>query len=100
MLPGGGAPSPFRRMEQLLAEIRAHLDARARESRIREFSLPRLAAALLQALVVGLIVWAASDWVFAVDPASLWIKLGFAAVLELGVIAALLACLLAGNEPR
>jgi hypothetical protein len=87
-------------MEQLLAEIRANLDARTRESRVREFSLPRLAAALLQALVVGLVFWALSDWVFGVDSASLWIKLGFAAVLELGVIAALLACLLGANEPR
>jgi hypothetical protein len=90
-MPRSDPDNPFRRMEQLLAEIRAHLDASARETRIRQFSLARLAAALLQALVVGLVVWSLSDWLFAMEPAGLGIKLGFAAVFELGVIAALLA---------
>lgn len=80
----------LQRIERLLAEVRAHLDATARESRVREFSLARLIGALLQALVVGLVVWALSDWVFAIEPLPLLVKLAFAAVLQLVVITTLL----------
>ncbi len=87
--PAAG-PDALQRMERLLAEIRAHFDATARERRVREFSLARLIGSLLQALVVGLVVWALSDWVFAIEPLPLLVKLAFAAVLQLIVISTLL----------
>ena len=44
----------------------------------------------MQALVVGLLAWSLSDWVFQVPAEGLFIKLAFAAVLQLIAMTALL----------
>ena len=54
-----------------------------RERRHKEFSPARLVASLLQALVVGLLLWALSDWAFGEPGDVLLTKLAFAAVLQL-----------------
>jgi hypothetical protein len=71
------------RSEALLQDIRAALDADIREQRHREFSPVRLVGALCQSLVVGLLLWALSDWIFGEPVGYLQIKLAFAAVLQL-----------------
>ncbi len=85
------APAEHRaRVERLLEEIRGALDARARDKRYKEFSATRLVGAVLQALVVGLMAWSLSDWVFQLPAEGLFIKLAFAAVLQLIAMTALL----------
>jgi len=78
----------LRRIEELLAEIRARLDTVAQLQQHREFSLARLIGAVLQALVVGLIIAAFADWAFQAPPVQQLIKLLFAGVLQLGVLTA------------
>ena len=85
------APAEHRaRVERLLEEIRGALDAKARDDRYKEFSVTRMAGSVLQALVVGLMAWSLSDWVFQLPAEALFIKLGFAAVLQLTAMTALL----------
>ncbi len=74
-----------------LEAIQERIDARDRVSQHREFSIARMMAPILQAVVVGLAAWAASDWAFSSDPMWIIVKLGFAAVLQIGVLAAVLA---------
>ena len=79
-----------KRVERLLEEIRGALDASARDRGYKEFSPTRLIGALLQALVVGLLAWALSDWIFQLPSEALFIKLAFAMVLQLTALTALL----------
>lgn len=77
------------RVERLLGDMRGVLNSAASESRHREFSAGRLIGSILQALVLGLVLWALSDWVFGEDAQHLLIKLAFAAVFQLGALTAL-----------
>jgi hypothetical protein len=79
----------LRRIERLLVDIRGHLEATARAHRHRDFSLSRLVAALLQALVVGLVIAALADWAYQTPPGAQLVKLAFAGVLQLGALTAL-----------
>ena len=76
------------RLEHLLVGVRSVLDAQVRESRHREFSPARLLGSLLQALVIGLLLWAVSDWAFGEPSEVLLIKLAFAAVFQLVALTA------------
>lgn len=94
-LPSGGRRSPagdilaaLERLEQVLGRMRSALELRVREERHLEFSPARLIGAVVQALVVGLVLWALSDWVFAEPPVALLTKLAFAGVLQLGALTA------------
>jgi hypothetical protein len=78
----------LRRIERQLADWPARQAASVPPRRRRELPLARLVGALLQALVVGLIVAALSDWAFEAPPGNLLIKLAFASVLQLGVLTA------------
>ena len=80
----------LQRIEQGLAEIRRSLDGMARERRHREFSPARLIGSILQAFVVGLVLWSVSDWVFGEPRDALLVKIAFAAVLQLGALTAFL----------
>jgi len=83
----------LRRMEQALDEIRGRLEATARARQHREFSLPRLLAALCQMLVVGLVGVALADWTYQGPSARLLVELALAGVLQLGALTAyVLAC--------
>jgi hypothetical protein len=81
------AVATLHRIEHTLDEIRRTLQNTAREQRHREFSPARLIASVLQALVIGMVLWALSDWVFEEPRESLLVKLSFAAVLQLGALA-------------
>lgn len=77
------------RIEQVLGDIRGRLDALDRERRYRSFSLALLAAAVLQALVIGFLLAALADWLFysdTVQAGAVLVKLGFAAVLQLAAL--------------
>ena len=76
------------RIERRLSEIRVLLDQEQRQHQHRDFPLARLLGAVLQALVVGLLAWACSDWVFQSDSDRILVKLGFAAVLQLAALSA------------
>jgi hypothetical protein len=71
------------RIERSLDALRAAVDRFAREERHHDFSALRLFGAVAQALVLGLLCWALSDWIFGVDKSVLMTKLGFATVLQL-----------------
>jgi ABC-type transport system involved in cytochrome bd biosynthesis fused ATPase/permease subunit len=86
-LPPDVAPA-FERMERLLRQIRGALDTTAREAKYRDFSALRLVGAILQVFVVGLVVMALLDWIFAASAGSLLIKLAFATVLQLSALTA------------
>lgn len=78
-------------MEKHLSQIRGALDAAARESEHREFSIGRLIGAILQVIVAGLVALALLDWLLAAPSDSLdslFIKLAFAAVLQLSALTA------------
>jgi len=87
---------PVARLEERLTQIRDLLDTAEREQRHKEFSAARLTGALAQALVVALLAWALSDWVFALPPETVLVKLGFAAVLQLAALTAFVV----GREGR
>lgn len=78
----------LRRLERGLDELRGLLEANARVQRHREFSFARLAGAVLQALVVGLLMLALSDWFFQADVGQLLVKLALAGVLQLATLTA------------
>lgn len=86
-LPPEVAPA-FERMERLLRQIRGALDTAAREAKYRDFSPLRLAGAVLEVFVAGLVVMALLDWIFAAPAGSLLIKLAFAIVLQLSALTA------------
>lgn len=99
--PGSAAPSDealtLARLEKLVGEIRAAVDAGLREQRHKEFSPARLVGAILQVLVVGLVAMAAMDYLFQVPVGQLVIKLAFALVLQTMVLTAFV---LAGEGRR
>ena len=74
------------RVERTLVELRRSVDTGVRERRHREFSAARLIGSILQALVLGLVLWALSDWLFAEPREGLLVKLAFAGVLQLGAL--------------
>jgi len=78
------------RIEHALDEVRAAMDTTVREHRHREFSAVRLVGSITQALVVGLLLWALSDWVFEEPPGAVLTKLAFATVLQLAALTAFL----------
>jgi hypothetical protein len=80
------AVATLHRIEHTLEEIRRTLQSTAREQRHREFSPARLIASVLQALVIGMVLWALSDWVFEEPREGVLMKLAFAAVLQLGAL--------------
>ncbi len=77
------------RIENNLAEVRAHVNATNRESRHKQFSFTLLAGGIAQAVVMALLVWALSDVIFVsgtsgAAPLGLpLVKLAFAGVLQL-----------------
>jgi|GEM_PF-2162022 hypothetical protein len=77
------------RLERTLDEVRGGLDARVRQERHREFSLAWAVGAVVQVLVVGLELWALSDWVFG-EYGQILYKLSFAGVLQVGALTAFL----------
>jgi len=78
------------RIERSLDDIRRALSATVREDRHAQFSLARLVGAILQALVVGWLLWGVSDWAFGEPSETLRTKLGFAAVFQLVALTAFL----------
>ncbi len=76
------------RVEQLLVEIRDRLDLLTRDRRHVEFSVARLVASLVQALVIGLLLAAIADWLFSAPFSAAILKLAFAAVLQLAALTA------------
>ena len=77
------AAAAIGRLEGLVREIRGAFDAAARERQHREFSIARLLAAMSQALAIGLLLWAALDWLLQGESAAVIVKLSFATVLQL-----------------
>lgn len=88
------AAAAIGRLEGLLREIRGALDASAREQEHREFSIARLLAAIAQGLSIGLLLWAALDWLMPGEPGqgagqgAAGLKLLFAIVLQLMALTA------------
>jgi hypothetical protein len=80
----------LQRVEKDLGQIRGLLDASVREERHRDFSLARLLGSAAQALMVGLLLWIVSDWVFGEPRDVLTLKVAFAAVLQLVALTAFL----------
>jgi hypothetical protein len=78
----------LRRIERMLDEIHGAFETSARAHHFHHFSLARLSGALLQSLVVLLIVFALSDWVYAASEGKQLVKLAFAGVLQLGALTA------------
>ncbi len=76
------------RVEKLLREIRDLLDVSARESQYKDFAMMRAAGAVLQAIVVGLLLWALSDAFFHAGAGAILVKLQFATLLQLGALTA------------
>jgi hypothetical protein len=76
------------RIERLLAEMRATLDALAREQRHERFSAARMVGVLLQVLAGGLLVLAAVDWIL--HPAGAWLlsTIGLAVFFQLAALTA------------
>lgn len=81
----------LQRIERTLGEIRAVMDAGAREERYKEFSLPRLIAPVAQLIALALVLFALLDWVFGREVGWLLAKLGFACVVQLVALTAVLA---------
>lgn len=81
----------LQRIERTLGEIRAVLDAGAREERYKEFSLPRLIAPLAQLGALALLLFALLDWVFGREVGWLLAKLGFACAVQLVALTATVA---------
>lgn len=73
---------------RLLTEIRDQLDSQRRWHEHQEFSPARLIGGFLQVVVVPLVLWAASDWVFGYAYNEIFTKLGFALVLQLMALSA------------
>ena len=103
--PGGKPAAPdspveadvlLARIEKSLSEVRAHMNASARESRHKEFSFTLLAGGIAQAIVLALLIWALSDMIF-MDGSSgetvglPLVKLAFAGVLQLVALTAFVA---------
>ena len=80
----------LQRIERVLGEIRGVLDAAERERQHKEFSSLRLIGAILQVIVGGLVALAVLDWVFEAQVEALFVKLAFAAVLQLIALTAFL----------
>jgi len=80
----------LQRIERVLGEIRGALDAAERERQHKEFSSLRLIGAILQVIVGGLVALAVLDWVFEAQVETLFVKLAFAAVLQLIALTAFL----------
>lgn len=76
------------RIERLLQNIRAGLDASLREQRHEQFSTRRLVGAILQTLVGGLLGLAILDWMFNAPPAAMYTKLAFAGVFQMTALTA------------
>ncbi len=85
------------RLEKLVGEIHAALDARLREQKHKDFSPAWLGGAILQVLVVGLVVMAGMDCLFQLPVGRPVLKLAFALVLQ-GM--ALTAFVVAGEGRR
>jgi len=85
------------RMEGMMSDMRAALDAESREADFRSGSLLPIAAAVLQVLAGGAVALALLDALLSAGAAVTLVKLGFATVFQLAVIAALLA---ARSNPR
>jgi hypothetical protein len=84
------------RIEKSLSEVRAHMNASARESRHKEFSFTLLAGGIAQAIVIALLIWALSDMVFIGGSSGETVglplvKLAFAGVLQLVALTAFVA---------
>lgn len=101
--PSGEPPAPsdaassLLRIEKLIGEIRAGLDARFREHAHKDFSPAWLAGAILQVLVVGLVAMAGTDCLFQAPVGRPVLKLAFALVLQ---AMALTAFVVAGGGRR
>lgn len=80
----------LRRIDRVLGEIRGALDAAERERQHKEFSSLRLIGAILQVVVGGLVALAVLDWIFEARVEALFVKLAFAAVLQLIALTAFL----------
>jgi len=76
------------RVERLLREIHAMLDAGVRDQEHHSFSLSLLVGSILQVVVAGLIALALLDWIFGAPSDALLLKLAFAAVLQLCALTA------------
>ena len=76
------------RMERELSQMRAAVEATARERQHQEFSPVRLIGSIVQALVIGLVLWALSDWAFGEPHGVLQTKLAFAVVLQIAALTA------------
>lgn len=81
----------LRQLEQAVNQVREQLDRISRERTHRDFSIARLLGAMLQAIVIGLLVVAVADWVFAAPPARQLVTLAFAGVLQLAALTAISA---------
>ncbi len=80
-----------RQLEQTHHQVREQLDRISHERAYRDFSMLRLLAAMLQAIVIGLLVVAVADWVYGVSAARQLVTLAFAGVLQLGTLTAVSA---------
>ncbi len=80
----------LQRIDRVLGEIRGALDATERERQHKEFSSLRLIGAILQVVVGGLVALAVLDWIFEARVEALFVKLAFAAVLQLIALTAFL----------
>lgn len=74
------------RLQTAVEEIRGRFETLSRERRHREFSPARLIGALLQAVVIGFVLLALSDWVYGAHEGPILVKLAFAAVFQLGAL--------------
>lgn len=87
----GDPASSLERIDRTLRDIRAILDAQVREQQHREFSAAQLVGAVLQAVVVGLLVLALLDWLYQWGVTRTYVKLAFAAVLQMMALTAFVA---------
>jgi hypothetical protein len=84
----GDLLAAIRRIEKRLGELHGSVEALVRERQHREFSIAALAGSLLQVVVVGFLFAALADWIYGGPPARQLVKIGFAAVLQLGALTA------------
>lgn len=81
---------PPSRSERLLEEIRDLIDATVRERTHKEFSYVWMAGGVAQVLVLGLLLLAALELIFDRLGTATFVKLEFAAVLQLVALTAFL----------
>lgn len=81
----------LKRIENSLIQLRGLVESARRDETYQTFSGALVVAVVLQLLVIALAGSAMIDWIFQGPPTSLYIKLSFAAFLQIGTLTAIVA---------